>query len=319
MFFLVLAVIFIQLLLVEFCEIVYTEPMKWLIVAPESESPSIDAVQCFLRENMVKSTVFAIQGQKNVTVLDKADAAFKKIKKSFSETTHCVFLDAQNCISNVAIPYLCGLLSGRGIPVFVTGYKSEKKLLKELAKRFVVYIEEETKSNAKKDLYEKGLPFTPDCFSFQIAKGNEETCSLFLKAGMGVDEVDSAGTPMLCNAARAENKEIVLLLLNNGADVNVISKDRGYSPLMDAIWRENAEITEIFINNGADLNIISNDGQTPLILAVGNGNAEICELLAKHGADGKMKDHMGMTAYGYAKLFKKEAIQAILEKYVKAD
>ena len=309
--------------------------MKWLIVAPKSESPAIDAVQCFLRENMVKSTVFAIEDQKNVMILDKADAAFKKIKKSFSETTHCVFLDAQNCISNAAMPYLCGLLSGRGIPVFVTGYgaekevpalfsgfktfESEKKLLKELAKRFVVYIEEEIKSNAKKDLYEKGLPFTPDCFSFQIAKGNEETCSLFLKAGMGVNEVDSAGTPMLCNAARAENKEIVLLLLNNGADVNVISKDRGYSPLMDAIWRENVEITEIFINNGANLNIISNDGQTPLILAVGNGNAEICELLAKHGADGKMKDHMGMTAYGYAKLFKKEAIQAILEKYGKAD
>lgn len=309
--------------------------MKWLIVAPKAESPAVDAVQCFLHENMVKSTVYAIDNQKSLTILEKADAAFKKIKKSFSDATHCIFLDAQNYAADASMPYMCGLLSGRGIPVFVTGYDSakelpavffgfktfetEKKLLKELAKRFVVYIEEETKSDARKVLYDKGLPFTPDCFSFQIAKGNEETCNLFLQAGMGVNEVDSAGTPMLCNAARAEHKEIVLMLLKNGADVNMISKDRGYSPLMDAIWRENAEISEIFIENGADLNIISNDGQTPLILAVGNGNAEICELLAKHGADGKMKDHMGMTAYGYAKLFKKDAIQAILEKYGKAD
>lgn len=309
--------------------------MKWLIVAPEAESPAIDAVQFFLRENMVKSTLYSIENQKVIVPLEKADAAFKKIKKSFSEATHCIFMDAQKYFSDTAMPYLCGLLSGREIPVFITGYASAKEvpalftgfktfanetdLLKELAKRFVYYLEEETKSNAKKILYEKGLPFTPDCFSFQIAKGNEEICNIFLQAGMDVNEVDSAGTPMLCNAARAENKEIVQLLLNKGADVNLVSKDRGYSPLMDAIWRENVEITEMFIKHGADLNLISNDGQTPLILAVGNGNEKICELLAQHNADGKMKDHMGMTAYGYAKLFKKDAIQAILEKYEKAD
>ncbi|MBR4824306.1 MAG: ankyrin repeat domain-containing protein [Spirochaetaceae bacterium] len=309
--------------------------MKWLIVTPQTDSPAVDAVQCFLHENMVKSVLYAVENQKNKVSLDKADVTFKKIKKSFSETTHCIFLDAGKYLSDSLLPYLCGFLSGRNIPVFVTGYASakelpavfsgfktfatEEKLVRELAKRFVDYLEEETKANAKKVLYEKGLPFTPDCFSFQIAKGNQDTCKLFLQAGMDVNDVDSAGTPMLCNAARAEHKEIVQLLLDNGANVNAISKDRGYSPLMDAIWRENVEIAEIFIKAGADLNLISNDGQSPLILAVGNGNEKICELLAKNGADGKMKDHMGMTAYGYAKLFKKNKIQAILEKYGKAD
>ena len=103
----------------------------------------------------------------------------------------------------------------------------------------------------------------------------------FIKAGMDVNEVDSAGMPMLCNAARAENKNIVLLLLENGADVNAVSKDRGYTPLMDAVWRKNAEITDIFIKNGADLNVVSNDGQTALILAVVSGSVKICELLAQ--------------------------------------
>ena len=309
--------------------------MKWLIVAPEAESPAISAVQFFLHENMAKYSLYVLEEQKTRRHLEKPDVTFKKIRKAISETTHCIFLDAYKYLADSVLPYVCGVLSGRGIPVFVTGYasskelpalfsgfktfESETKLLRELAKRFVEYLEEETKSDARKVLYEKGLPFTPDCFSFQIAKGNADTCMLFLQAGMDVNDVDSAGTPMRCNAARAEHKEIVQLLLDSGADVNAISKDRGYSPLMDAIWRENVEIAEIFIKAGADLNLISNDGQSPLILAVGNGNEKICELLAKNGADGKLKDHMGMTAYGYAKLFKKNKIQAILEKYGKAD
>ncbi|NLK45745.1 MAG: ankyrin repeat domain-containing protein [Treponema sp.] len=309
--------------------------MKWLIVVPESESPEIDVVQCFLRENMANYEIYDIDKQKHLEPLAKANDAFKKTRKSFSEATHCIFLDAHKYTSYTLLPYLCGFLSGCKIPVFVTGYASSKelpsffygfktflsehKLLKELTKCFVEYIEEETKTNAKKELYQKGLPFTPDSFSFQIAKGSEDICNLFIKAGMDVNEVDSAGTPMLCNAARAENKNIVLLLLENGADVNAVSKDRGYTPLMDAVWRKNAEITDIFIKNGADLNVVSNDGQTALILAVGSGSVKICELLARNGADGEMKDHMGMTAYGYAKLFKKEAIQAILEKYGKAN
>ncbi len=310
--------------------------MKWLVIAPEAESAAIDAVQCFLCENMLKAAIFAVNEQKlDINLLAKSDAKFKKIKKSFLEATHCIFLDAQKYASNASVQYLCAFLAGRNIPVFVTGYSSsknvpalfsgfktfatEKELLKKLAECFIVYLEEETKSNARKDLYERGLPYTPDCFSFQIAKGDKDACNLFLQAGMDVNDVDSAGTPMLCNAVRADQKEIVQLLLDKGADVNIISKDRGYSPLMDAIWRENVELADLFIKNGANLNLISNDGQTPLILAVGNGNVRLCELLAQHDADGKIKDHMNMTAYGYAKLFKKTAIQEILEKYEKAN
>ncbi len=66
-----------------------------------------------------------------------------------------------------------------------------------------------------------------------------------------------------------------------------------------------------------DLNTVSNDGQPPLVLAVGSGNADICRILAENGADPSTKDHMGMSAYGYAKLFEKKEIIKILEPYEK--
>ena len=42
-------------------------------------------------------------------------------------------------------------------------------------------------------------------------------------------------------------------------------------------------------------------------------------MLVENGADPDVPDSMGMSAYGYAQLFKKDEIAAILEKYHKED
>ena len=118
--------------------------------------------------------------------------------------------------------------------------------------------------------FEKGIPFNPDCFSFQIAKNNLEICELFVKAGMDVNERDSAGTPLLCDAARNGKKDMVQWLLEKGAEIDAVSQDRGYSAVMDAVWKSNKEIVELLVNKGANLNFVSRDGQTALILATGS-------------------------------------------------
>lgn len=40
-----------------------------------------------------------------------------------------------------------------------------------------------------------------------------------------------------------------------------------------------------------------------MILSVGRREADIVEMLVKHGADYNIKDGLGMSALGYAKLF----------------
>ncbi len=184
--------------------------------------------------------------------------------------------------------------------------KNKKKISREVQKR-----------EALNYLFEKGIPYTPDHFSKYIEKGNLDICECYLAAGMDVNSRDKDGTPMLNIAVRNDNTKLVEWLLKNGAELNPVSEDRGYTPLMDAVWRKNTEITKLLIDKGADVNIINKEGQTMIILSVGADNVEISRMLCEAGADVDIQDQMGMSAYGYASLFKKQALLEVLEKYHK--
>ena len=54
-----------------------------------------------------------------------------------------------------------------------------------------------------------------------------------------------------------------------------------------------------------------------IVLEVGVEESELCRVVVVNGADVDIPDAMGMSAYAYASLFKKEAILALLEKYHK--
>ena len=178
-------------------------------------------------------------------------------------------------------------------------------------------MKNDTKRSSKKKLLEKGIPFTPDCFGTYIAKDKTDICNLFISGGIDINSRDENGTPMINIAVRNDNEELVKKFIKLGADINAVSEDRGYTPVMDAVWRGNLELTKLFIKEGAELNTINKEGQTNLVLAVGANKTKIIEALAKAGADPDIKDQMGMSAYGYASLFKKEEILSILEPYHK--
>ena len=107
------------------------------------------------------------------------------------------------------------------------------------------------------------------------------------------------------------------MFLELGVNIAAVSDDRGYTAVMDAVWRGNEKITKFLIENGADLNTISKEGQSNLVLAVGAGRENIVKLLAENGSDCDVKDMMGMSAYNYAVLFKKTRIVDILKPFHK--
>ena len=195
--------------------------------------------------------------------------------------------------------------------------KTKNEFINYIKQKYESISLNDTKRSSKKKLLEKGIPFTPDCFGTYIAKDKTDICNLFISGGIDINSRDENGTPMINIAVRNDNEELVKKFIKLGADINAVSEDRGYTPVMDAVWRGNLELTKLFIKEGAELNTINKEGQTNLVLAVGANKTKIIEALAKAGADPDIKDQMGMSAYGYASVFKKEEILSILEPYHK--
>ncbi|KAK2766263.1 hypothetical protein FQN54_007780 [Arachnomyces sp. PD_36] len=114
-------------------------------------------------------------------------------------------------------------------------------------------------------------------------------------------ERETDGTPPLhcarntgqCTPLHLASKpEILLLLLERGADVNA-GGPNGRTVLHTV---SEAEIAQLLLENGADVNIGDSDGYTPLHLASEPG---IVQLLLEHGADPNAKDLQGRTPAHY--------------------
>lgn len=306
--------------------------MNWLLIKSD---PQVKSGVPTLSETILlkhKITPYVYDADKNTKAFDS-----EELYKRFSEATHVIISDEKFTADDSRPPEqnnrhnnLLGYLIGRNIPVFtvtrfscgpwikqVCFFDTEEEMASRLNENFDILLNEEIRVNSLSELMYKGIPFTANIFATYIAKNKPDICSLFLHAGMSVNVRDDEGTPMLNIAARNDQIDLVKWLLKNGADVNAISKDRGYSATMDAVWKRNKDVAALLISAGADLSVVSKEGQSILVLAVGIGNTEMCKMLADNGADPDIKDTMGMSAYEYAQLFKKDDIVEVLKKYHK--
>lgn len=259
------------------------------------------------------------------------DISVEKVSLLLKDVTMCVISPGER---THIVSFLVGYILGNGFPIYTAndGFRESHKTLKliynfktvsamyDYLRRHKIDIHnQETKRVASSNLYKLGIPFTADNFAQFIKKSNVDICEYFLKAGMSPNSRDVNGTPMLNIACREDKVDMVKWLLSHKATIDIVSTDREYTPLMDAVWRGNIEAAKILIDKGADVNKISKEGQTMIVLAVGAGNVAMSKLLAENGADVDIADSMGMSAYGYATLFKKQEIVAILEKYHKEE
>ncbi|MCI1208688.1 MAG: ankyrin repeat domain-containing protein [Treponema sp.] len=305
--------------------------MNWLILLPgksETDAEYERKTACYTELLEKKHASYTVFNEE----INSSAASLQSFLTTAAEATHCIIVKRYRTEAEIADDFVPGYICGRNVPGFVEiGFKgfcdtssdglrffqSSDDIIKDIDANYRLYQKDETQKAAFKALFDAGIPFTADSFATYIATDNRYICRLFLAAGMGINCSNSEGTPMLNVAARNEQYECVKWLLKNGADINGVSKDRGYSAVMDSVWKKDRKITELLISQRADLSFISRDGQPILVLAVGIGDAEICRLLVEHGADPDVKDSMGMSAYGYAVLFRKPKIVEILKKYHK--
>ncbi|MCR5289531.1 MAG: ankyrin repeat domain-containing protein [Treponema sp.] len=300
--------------------------MNWLLLKSDAQ---IKANVSLLSETILlkyKDTITVVNTDKIMT-----DEAFASCCGILTKGEHVIICDETFAVAEKDSVLanrqnlLLGILIGRNIPVFsvspvvtpfvnyqIRVFDTEEQMAAGLNSSYKTLQLQDLRQSAFGELMQMGIPFTPDCFATYVEKDKIDICQKFLDAGMDVNIRESSGTPMLNIAVRSETPEIVEWLLKKGANINAISKDRGYSAVMDAVWKKNVDITKILVARGADLSFVSKEGQSILVLAVGIGDVEVCRILADHGADPDIKDQMGMSAYEYAALFKKDDIVAVL-------
>lgn len=162
-------------------------------------------------------------------------------------------------------------------------------------------------------LLEMGISCHNDSLAQCTREGDMKAVELFMRAGFNPDIRDKYGVPLLCLAARGKHLAVAEVLLARGAQIDLQSEDRGYSPLMDAAQSGSAELVSLFLGKGADPNLTSKDGQTALVVAVGRNDVDVARSLLAGGAAPDLADKLGLSARKYAALFKNPAILSLFE------
>ena len=293
--------------------------MTWLIIYSSKNQDKCAELKAFFKRNKISVKVAEMEKD--------ADFLPSDVPAKLKLYSHCVFLCDKAPAKNEAFAW--GVALGRGLMAFAIKSEWTKQIQKcgslsdfESFDRLLAYLEnnihalalEAKKKEAWKKLFDTGNPFTGDSLSVHVQKDNREIVQTYIDAGMSLNERTSTGVPMLNVAIRSEQVEEVKWMLEQDVDLNAVSNDRGYSALMDCVWKKNLEIAKVLVSKGVNFDFVSSDNQSALTLAVGAGNAELVKILSDAGASPDKFDALGMSAWTYAKLFKRQDLLDLMEK-----
>jgi len=180
-----------------------------------------------------------------------------------------------------------------------------------------------------------------------VSSGDVDRVYALISPDLEINEKTFGGMTAIQLAVRDDNLEIMKVLIDNGADVNVGVTRLKITPLQIAARRGNVEmanlliasgakvnqpdhegasalhfavrsgkndIAELLISNGAEVNSKDNEEYTPLHNAAWNGHLETVELLVNNGADINLTTYDGRTAYSCAVNSKKTEVAEFLER-----
>ena len=112
----------------------------------------------------------------------------------------------------------------------------------------------------------------------------EGAARVLLKYGAEASAGDACGKPLLLHATTLQNRAIMQLLLEHGADP-MVSDEGGVRPLEVACQVSQGQaLVKLLLDSGADPDARNRDGHTPLNIATFFGNLRSVEVLLKHGA-----------------------------------
>lgn len=128
-----------------------------------------------------------------------------------------------------------------------------------------------------------------------VSSGDVNRVYALIGPDLAIDEKDFGGMTAIQMAVRDENLEIMKILIDNGADVNIGSTRLKFTPLQIAARRGNVEMVTLLIASGADVNLPDHEGASALHFAVRSGENEAVDLLITNGAEVNAIDYEEYT------------------------
>jgi ankyrin repeat protein/beta-lactamase regulating signal transducer with metallopeptidase domain len=128
----------------------------------------------------------------------------------------------------------------------------------------------------------EGKKMTPLCIA--AFEGHTEVVKVLLENGADVEMGDSRYTPLFyaiwsdIHATQANSEETVKALILAGANVNVISHPNDFRPLVYAIWDCQPGTVKTLLDAGADVDLEDIYGATPLYWAAFTGRRGMLEM-----------------------------------------
>jgi ankyrin repeat protein len=146
-----------------------------------------------------------------------------------------------------------------------------------------------------------------------VKDGKHHDVSVALLNGINYNTRDINGTPVLAWAIQKGDSEMVSLLLDAGADPDILDRQSGETALTMAAGRNNADIVDRLLKHGADPNRANKQYETALIKAVSNTNRTMIRRLVDAGADPEWQDFTGHSAVWYAQAKRRQDIVNMLK------
>jgi ankyrin repeat protein len=125
----------------------------------------------------------------------------------------------------------------------------------------------------------------------------------FVNCGINLDAKDESGETALLLAVNARQKDVITLLLENRADIQVTTNN-GVTPLHNAVDQFNVSqsIVTLLLKSGADVTARTMDGKEALHMSAARGHEAILRLLLDAGANPNAVAKDGTTALQSASL-----------------
>jgi ankyrin repeat protein len=123
---------------------------------------------------------------------------------------------------------------------------------------------------------------------------------LLIQYGADVNVVTHQGnTPLLAACVGSMQSEIIRLLLDKGADP-MVKNSRGETSLMRVALYGDTATAALLIKRGVDINIKNNNQETALVMCARTANNHMVNWLLRNGADADILDSYKAPALSYA-------------------